>query len=78
MYGWAGSNYRRCARALAISSATVYRWVSAFGHELLPVAALFGVVRCSGVIGIDEKFVKVPKNDKPKSKMIAFCMYMWQ
>lgn len=43
MYEWGGSNYRRCARALGISSATVYRWVSAFGHDLLPVAALFGV-----------------------------------
>ena len=64
MYEWGGSNYRRCARALGISSTTVYRWVSAFGHDLLSVGALFGVVRCSGVIGIDEKFVKVPKNDK--------------
>lgn len=76
MYGWAGSNYRRCGRALGISSATVYRWVSAFGHNLLPIVALFGVVRCSGVIGIDEKFVKVPKNDKPKSKMSRW-MYVY-
>ena len=42
MYGWAGSNYRRCGRALGISSATVYRWVNAFGHDLLSVSALFG------------------------------------
>ena len=33
-------------------------------------------VRCSGVIGIDEKFVKVPKNDKPKSKMSRW-MYVY-
>ena len=39
----------------------VYLWVSAFGQELLPVAALLGVVRCSGVVGIDEKWVQVPK-----------------
>ena len=76
MYGWAGSNYRRCGRALGISSATVYRWVSAFGHDLLPVAALFGVIRSSGIIGIDEKFVKVPKNNKVKSKMSRW-MYVY-
>ncbi|MGB0383875.1 MAG: IS66 family transposase [Ardenticatenaceae bacterium] len=76
MYEWGGSNYRRCASALGISSATAYRWVSAFGHDLLSVSALFGVVRCSGVIGIDEKFVKVPKNDKPKSKMSRW-MYVY-
>jgi hypothetical protein len=39
----------------------VYLWVSAFGRDLLPVAALFGVVRCSGVVGIDEKWVQVPE-----------------
>ena len=76
MYGWAGSNYRRCGRALGISSATVYRWVSAFGHDFLSVAALFGAIRCSGVIGIDEKFVKVPKNNKVKSKMSRW-MYVY-
>jgi transposase-like protein len=45
---------------------TCYRWVSAFGHQLLPIAALFGVVKSSGVVGVDEKWVQVPKNDKPK------------
>ena len=29
------------------------------------MAALFGVVRSSGVVGVDEKYVLVPKNDKP-------------
>ncbi len=43
---------------------TAYRWVSAFGAELLPVAALFGVVRSSGVVGVDEKWVLAPKNSK--------------
>lgn len=76
LYGWIGSNYRRCALALGVSSATVYRWVSAFGDKLLPVAALFGVIRCSGAIGVDEKFVLVPKNDKPKSKMSRW-MYLY-
>jgi transposase-like protein len=64
MYAWGYSTYRRTAIALGVSSMTAYRWVSAFGEQLLPVAALFGVVRCSGVVGVDEKWVQVPKNDK--------------
>lgn len=65
----ARTNYRRAATALAVAPATLYRWVVAGGNELLPVAALFGFVRCSGVVGIDEKYVLVPKNDKPQAKM---------
>ena len=66
---WARTNYRRTATALGLTSATIYRWTAAWGTELLPVAALFGLVRSSGVIGIDEKYVLVPKNDKPEAKM---------
>ena len=55
---------------------TAYRWVSAFGYAWLPVAALFGVVRCSGVVGIDEKYVLVPKNDKSNTKMKRW-MYVY-
>jgi hypothetical protein len=68
MYGWGRSSYRRTGQALGVTSMTVYRWVSAWGYELLPVAALFGVVKSSGVVGIDEKYVLVPKNDKPVGK----------
>jgi transposase-like protein len=46
---------RTTARALGISTATAYRWLTAGGSALLPVAQLFGVVRSSGVVGIDEK-----------------------
>jgi transposase len=60
MYAWGRSSYRRTAQALGVQAGRVYLWVSAFGRELLPVAALFGVVRCSGVVGIDEKWVQVP------------------
>jgi transposase-like protein len=69
MYAWGYSTYRRTADALGVSSLTVYHWVSAWGHELLPVAALFGVVRSSGVVGVDEKYVLVPKNDKPPDQI---------
>jgi hypothetical protein len=66
---WARSNYRRAAGALDVAPATLYRWVAACGTALLPVAALFGLVHCSGVIGVDEKYVLVPKNDKAAGKM---------
>ena len=76
MYGWGYSNYRRTGDALGVVSATAYRWVSAWGHELLPVAALFGMVKSSGVVGVDEKYVLVPKNDKPAGKMRRW-MYVY-
>jgi len=55
---------------------TAYRWVSAWGYQLLPVAALFGVVKSSGVVGVDEKYVLVPKNDKPPGEMRRW-MYVY-
>jgi transposase-like protein len=75
-YAWSYSTYRRVGQALQISEMTVYRWVSAWGHSLLPVAAIFGLVRSSGVVGVDEKFVLVPKNDKPEGKMRRW-MYVY-
>jgi transposase-like protein len=60
MYAWGRSSYRRTAQALGVRAGRAYQWVAAFGQELLPVAALFGVVRCSGVVGVDEKWVQVP------------------
>ncbi|MBM4461523.1 MAG: transposase [Chloroflexi bacterium] len=76
MYAWGYSTYRRTGTALGVASLTAWRWVSAWGTDLLPVAALFGVVRSSGVVGVDEKFVLVPKNDKPASKMRRW-MYVY-
>ncbi|WP_129678409.1 transposase [Candidatus Chloroploca sp. Khr17] len=52
-------SYRRVASGLGVSTATAARWVSQFGGQLLPVAALFGVVQSSGVVGVDEKWVRV-------------------
>jgi transposase-like protein len=68
-YEWSHGVYRRTSQLLGVSKMTAYRWVSGFGYQLLPMAALFGVVRSSGVVGIDEKYVLVPKNDKPEAKM---------
>jgi transposase-like protein len=69
MYAWGYSTYRRTGAALGVASLTAWRWVSAWGDELLPVAALFGLVKSSGVVGVDEKYVLVPKNDKPAGAM---------
>jgi len=76
MYEWSHSMYRRSAQVMGVSKMTIFRWVSGFGYELLPLAALFGLVRSSGVVGIDEKFVLVPKNDKPSGKMKRW-MYVY-
>jgi len=76
MYAWGYSTYRRTGQALGVANMTAYRWVSAWGYELLPVAALFGVVKSSGVVGIDEKYVLVPKNDKPEGDMRRW-MYIY-
>jgi transposase-like protein len=75
-YAWGYSTYRRVGQALQVSEMTVYRWVSAWGVQLLSIAALFGVVRSSGVVGVDEKYVLVPKNDKPATKMKRW-MYVY-
>jgi hypothetical protein len=76
VYGWGRSTYRLAGQAVGVSTATTYRWVSSFGGELLPVATLFGVLRSSGVVGIDEKYVLVPKNDKPEGDMRRW-MYVY-
>jgi len=76
MYEWSHSVYRCTGQLLGVSKMTAYRWVSGFGYELLPMAALFGVVRSSGVVGVDEKHVLVPKNDKPDEKMKRW-MYVY-
>jgi transposase-like protein/DNA-directed RNA polymerase subunit RPC12/RpoP len=75
-YAWSYSTYRRVGQMLQVSETTIYRWVSAWGHDLLPVAAIFGIVRSSGVVGVDEKYVLVPKNDKETAKMKRW-MYVY-
>jgi hypothetical protein len=76
VYEWSRSVYRCTAQLLGVDKMTAYRWVSGFGYGLLPVAALFGVVRSSGVVGVDEKYVLVPKNDKPDAEMKRW-MYVY-
>jgi len=62
------TTYRRAADVVGVSSVTLWRWTMVVGEHTLPLAQLFGVVRSSGVIGVDEKWVLVPKNNKPEGK----------
>jgi hypothetical protein len=62
------TTYRRAADVVGVSSVTLWRWTMVVGEHTLPLAQLFGVVRSSGVIGVDEKWVLVPQNDKPAGK----------
>ena len=62
------TTYRRAADVVGVSSVTLWRWTMVVGEHTLPLAQLFGVVRSSGVIGVDEKWVLVPKNSKPEGK----------
>lgn len=65
MDAWGHATYRRTGAALGLASLTAWRWVSAWGATLLAVAALLGVVRSSGVVGVGDKYVLLPKNDPP-------------
>ena len=76
LYTGLRTNYRSAANALGVAPSTLYHWLNQFGAEPLPVAALFGLVRSSGVVGIDEKYVKVPKNTKPASQQRKW-MYVY-
>ena len=62
------TTYRLAAEAVGVSHVTLWRWAMAVGEQALPIATLFGVVHSSGTVGIDEKWVLVPKNDKPEGK----------
>jgi transposase-like protein len=62
------TTYRRAADVVGVSHVTLWRWAKVVGEQTLPLATLFGIVRSSGVIGVDEKWVLVPKNDKPQGK----------
>ena len=68
LYVGLGSRYRPVARRVGVAPSTVYRWVRAWGQGLIPVGALLGVVRSSGVVGVDEKYVRVPKSTKRGGK----------
>jgi hypothetical protein len=53
------STQRRGARMLGVSAATVYHWLAAVSPAALSLAAYLGAVRTSGVVGLDDKWVRV-------------------
>jgi hypothetical protein len=53
------STYRRSARMFKVKASTLYHWVASLHPAASALAAYLGVVRSSGVIGLDDKWVKV-------------------
>lgn len=53
------TTYRRSARLFNVKAATVYHWVLSLNPAATCLAAYLGVVRTSGVIGIDDKWILV-------------------
>ncbi len=77
MYAWGYSTCRRTGQALGVSSMTAYRWVSAFGYQLLPVAALFGVVKSSGLWGWMRSGYRYPRTANPPGSGASGCTSTW-
>jgi hypothetical protein len=53
------STYRRSARMFGVKAATLYHGVAALSPATVCLAAYLGVVRTSGVVGIDDKWILV-------------------
>ncbi len=53
------STYRRSARLFEVTAATLYQWLNALSPAAECLAAYLGVVRTSGVIGVDDKWILV-------------------
>ena len=53
------STYRRSARLFSVKASTVYHWVAVLSPAAVCLAAYLGVVRTSGVIGLDDKWILV-------------------
>jgi hypothetical protein len=53
------TTYRRSARLFGVKAVTVYHWVASLSPAATCLAAYLGVVRTSGVVGIDDKWILV-------------------
>lgn len=53
------STYRRSARMFEVKASTLYHWVASLSPVAMCLAAYLGVVRTSGVVGIDDKWILV-------------------
>jgi len=59
MYETLLTTYRRSARFFGVRAVTVYHWVTSLSPAATCLAAYLGVVRTSGVVGIDDKWTLV-------------------
>ncbi len=73
------STYRRSARLLGVKAPTLYRWLVSLSHFALTLTAFLGVIRTSGVIGLDDKWVKVcsPSARPPHARRRATWRYAY-
>jgi transposase-like protein len=71
------TTYRRAAWALSLASSTVYRWVHFWAQHPTLLAMLLGQVRSSGVVAIDEKWVKVRPAKPTEPHAHAVWMYAY-
>jgi hypothetical protein len=53
------STYRRSARLFEVTAATLYHWIISVSPAAECLAAYLGVVRTSGVVGVDDKWILV-------------------
>jgi hypothetical protein len=53
------TTYRRSARLFGVKAVTVYHWVASLSPAAVCLAAYLGVVRTSGIVGIDDKWILV-------------------
>ena len=53
------TTYRRSARLFGVKAVTVYHWVASLSPAAVCLAAYLGVVRTSGVVGMDDKWIQV-------------------
>lgn len=60
-------SFRRVADLMGISPSTAYEWVKAFGVLSLELLSFLGVIRFSGTLCIDDKWIKIAEI-KRKSK----------
>jgi len=71
------TTYRRAAWALGLAGSTVYRWVHFWAQHPTLLATLLGQVRSSGVVAIDEKWVKVRPAQPRQPHAHAVWMYVY-
>lgn len=53
------TTYRRSARMFGVRAVTVYHWVASLSPATTYLVAYLGIVRTSGIVGIDDKWIQI-------------------